>query len=408
MRPRPHPARTGLFFFLVLPYGIGNGFVTVTLPFALARAGVPVAAAASALAVAYLPATWRFLMGPITDLTLSLRRWYLLALAVSAVALVAVGLTPMGPPTLARVTVLALLFELAANLMLVPVAGLVAHGVPEAQKGRAAGWYQAGNLGGSGLGGGAGVWLVSHANMAAATAVLAAASLACAAAAFLVADTSGADTADRLANRLRVMGRDFRDLVRSPQARLVAVLVLSPIGVGAVTGLWSAVAPDWHASPNAVALTTGVLSGVVAVPGGVVGGWIADRIGHWRAFLSSGTLLAAGGILLAVMPRTAPVYAAGVLAYALVLAICFATWSALILHAIGRGVAATKYALLSSAGNVPVIYMTAFDGWAYARWGASGLLVSEALLAAACIALALPALAWLHARPSPTDAESGV
>ncbi len=322
----------------------------------------------------------------------------MLALAASSLALVAVGLTPLGPGTLARVTLLTLLFFVALNLMVTPVAGLVAHGVPESLKGRAAGWYQAGNLGGSGLGGGAGVWLVSHATMATATLVLATASLACAAAVFLVADVSGADTADRLTGRLREMGRDFRELVRSANARLVTVLVLSPIGVGASVSLWSAVASDWHAGPNLVALTTGVLSGVVSVPGGLVGGWVADRIGRWRAFLGSGILLAGAGLLIAATPRTVGVFAASVLASAFLLAVCFATWSALILHAIGRGVASTKYALLSSAGNVPVIYMTAFDGWAYARWGANGLLVGEALLATACVALALPAVAWLNAR----------
>ncbi len=33
------------------------------------------------------------------------------------------------------------------------------------------------------------------------------------------------------------------------------------------------------------------------------------------------------------------------------------------LFAIGRGAASTKYAALSSLGNVPVVYMTALDGW---------------------------------------------
>jgi len=40
-----------------------------------------------------------------------------------------------------------------------------------------------------------------------------------------------------------------------------------------------------------------------------------------------------------------------------------------LLSAIGRGAASTKYAALSSLGNVPVVYMTGVDGWAHDRFG---------------------------------------
>ena len=52
--------------------------------------------------------------------------------------------------------------QVAGTLIVLPVGGLMAHTVAEEAKGRAAGWYQAGNLGGNGVGGGAGVWLASH------------------------------------------------------------------------------------------------------------------------------------------------------------------------------------------------------------------------------------------------------
>ena len=54
------------------------------------------------------------------------------------------------------------LSQIGGNLLTVPVGGFMALTVAEQRKGRAAGWYQAGNLGGAGLGGGAGVWLVTH------------------------------------------------------------------------------------------------------------------------------------------------------------------------------------------------------------------------------------------------------
>ncbi len=66
----------------------------------------------------------------------------------------------------------------------------------------------------------------------------------------------------------------------------------------------------------------------------------------------------------------------------------YAAFSAIVLLAIGRGAASTKYATLSSLGNLPVVYMTASDGWVHDRFGTAWMLHSEALIAIVCIVLA--------------------
>ena len=99
-------------------------------------------------------------------------------------------------------------------------------------------------------------------------------------------------------------------------------------------------------------------------------------------------------------PRTAELYSSGVLAYAFVTGAANAAYSALVLYATGRGAASTKYAVLSSLGNVPNVYMTAFDGWAHDRWGAAGMLNAEALAGVLCIAIGLTAL-WKINRTVP-------
>jgi len=76
-----------VFFFLVLPYGISSGFVSITLPFVLTRVGFSVALAASIVAIGVSSNLWRFLWGPVADLTLTARRWYLLGLGTSAALL---------------------------------------------------------------------------------------------------------------------------------------------------------------------------------------------------------------------------------------------------------------------------------------------------------------------------------
>ena len=58
------------------------GFVSVTLPFALTRAGFPVAITASIVALGVSANVWRFLWGPLADLTLTLRRWYVIGVVM--------------------------------------------------------------------------------------------------------------------------------------------------------------------------------------------------------------------------------------------------------------------------------------------------------------------------------------
>src|ERR1700751_3026942 len=84
-RKSTHPF---VFFFLVLPYGISSGFVSITLPFILTEVGFSLALAAPIVAIGVSANLWRFLWGPVADLTLSARLWYLLGPSTSAATLV--------------------------------------------------------------------------------------------------------------------------------------------------------------------------------------------------------------------------------------------------------------------------------------------------------------------------------
>ena len=281
--------------------------------------------------------------------------------------------------------------------MVLPFGGMMAHTGQDDLKGRASGWYQTGNLGGSGLGGGAGVWLASHFSSQLAGTVLAATMLACVAALYLVPDVRPV-TGEHVGRKMREMGRDFRELLRSPIVLLTIALVMCPIGAAGASNLWSAIAPDWRASPDMVALTTGVLGSVASAMGCLAGGYMADRTGRWWAYFISGTVMGFAAWAMAIAPRTPDQYVTWVLLYAVSLGMANASFSALVLNAIGRGAASTKYAILSSLGNVPCVYMTAFDGWAYDRWRAAGMLNAEAGITAGFIVAGLAALWWVERR----------
>jgi hypothetical protein len=68
-----------------------------------------------------------------------------------------------------------------------------------------------------------------------------------------------------------------------------------------------------------------------------------------------------------------------------------------VLEAIGRGAAATKYNLYASLSNMPIAYLTIVDGWAYGRWHANGLLAADAL--SGIVAVAFFAAVSLATRP---------
>lgn len=384
------------FFFLVLPYGISSGFVSITLPFILVRADFSVAIAASIVAIGVSANLWRFLWGPVADLTLTARRWYLLGLATAAATLLLLGLVPLNPHAVGVLMAVVFISQVAGTLIVLPVGGLMAHTVGEEAKGRAAGWYQAGNLGGTGIGGGAGVWLAAHFSKEVAGGALALAMLASAAAIYFVSDVRIVAN-EGLGERMRILWQDILSMVRSAIPLLTTILVCSPIGAGAMNNLWSAVAPDWQAGPDRVALVSGILNGVVSAIGCLFGGWVVDRVGRWWSYFGSGVAIALVAVVMAVAPRTPGSFVIGVLVYSLFCGMAYAAFSAVVLLAIGRGAASTKYATLSSLGNIPVVYMTALNGWVHDRFSTAWMLHSEALLGLASIAVALVILGRINA-----------
>jgi len=389
------------YFFLMLPFGISSGFLGVTLPFIFTRAGVPVATTAAVIAIGGSAIVWRFLWAPPVDLSLSTHFWYVIGLVGSAATLLVVVLVPPVPGLL--LTSVVFLSQVSAGVLTLPVAGMIAHTVAEHKKGMASGWYQAGSLCGTGVAGGAGVWLVTHSGAVTAGAVLVVSMLICAVALFYIPNVRPMSRS-RIIERWRFFWSEFLEMVKSPMALLVMALTSSPIGAGGAAALWSAVAPDWGAGANTVALVTGVLSGVLSAGGCVVGGWSCDRLGRFCGFFGGGALLGVVAILLAALPRTPQVYSAGVLIYAVVMGFVYSAFTALILSAIGKGAATAKYAIVNSLGNVLVLYMTASDGWAHDRWGAGGMLYWEGVLGLAAVAVGLVALSPVRKRSAEVGA----
>ncbi|MBI2377347.1 MAG: hypothetical protein HYV07_25320 [Deltaproteobacteria bacterium] len=76
--------------------------------------------------------------------------------------MIAMSAIPLGPATLTLMRIVIFTVNLATTTLGMGVEGLLAHRTHPDERGRAGGWFQAGNLGGAGIGGGAGLWLATQ------------------------------------------------------------------------------------------------------------------------------------------------------------------------------------------------------------------------------------------------------
>jgi MFS family permease len=181
---------------------------------------------------------------------------------------------------------------------------------------------------------------------------------------------------------------------------LAMVLCFLMMSTGAASNLWSAVAKDWGAGANTVALVTGAMGGIFAAAGCLLGGWICDRINRQSAYLLFGLLGALCAVGMAYSIKTELMYIIWTSVYAVSMGLGYAGFSAFVLEAIGKGAAATKYNIYAALSNIPIYLMIYIEGWAHTQWGPKGMLNIEAVFAVLAIILFLLLQAAMNERKS--------
>jgi len=367
--------RPALFAVLVLPYAFTIAVTALLTPYLLRKYGVSVDRIATIVVVANLPAIWSFLLSPLADVGLRRRSWVVFSALGAGLAGGAAILGAQG----STVLLTALLFLMNAfGGLLSSTCGALLTAMPVALRGRSAGWYQGGNTGGAAIGGGLFIWLADHASLPAVALAISAAIMLPALAALLIKEPPPVRRA--IGPQVAALGLDMRDIFRSRRTWIGLVFLLSPVGSAAVGNLISGMGQDYQASGDEVLWVTGIGGGLLSALGCFIGGIVADKIGRMFAYALAGGMAGLFGVYLGFAPATPVTYAAGYSGYAVAAGFASAVFTAMVLDIVGHRehAAASGYAVLNSAGNLPITYMTWLDGVGYRHWGARGLMTVDA------------------------------
>jgi MFS family permease len=379
----PHPV---VWTILALPFGALYGFGSVALTNIASQRGIPISQATLIIASGLMVTWLKWLWAPVIDITLTPRRWYVLSTVLSGAGVFAMSAVPMDKEHFPLLIVVVAAANIVNSIVAMAVEAMIAGSIPATEAGRVSAWFQTGNLGGTGLGGGLGLFLLVHLPREwMSGAIMAALFFSCCAA--LVFTPQAASHHGGKGPRMGVRGvvRDLRTMLRTKAGQQSALLFLLPIGSGAAQGVLTqdAVAKYWGAGSDQVAMTQGLLSGVVTCVGCFIGGFLCRRFHPRTAYAGIGLALAAIATAMALAPPGPISYVVWSMTYALGVGLAYAAFTAVVLDAMGPGSGATKYTIFASLANFPLWWLGLLLGFVAERGadrGAPLMLFTEAAL----------------------------
>jgi MFS family permease len=395
-------APTWIFGITSIPYGVCGSFIATLMPYFFRESGISVESIGWFATATMVPSFLNFLYAPVVDLGLRRRSWLILMSGLSGVCLVAALLLD-----LPRQANLFVVFTFAGQLLNGLVGscngGLMATTLDNHERGKAAGWLNAGNLGGGALGAGLILVLAARLSKPAIAALLLATMILPAMAALAIPEMARPRTDAR--EHFRAMLRDVWTTAKSKPGWTGMLFCISPVGTAALLNYFSAIAVDYRATPGIVALVNGALNGLITAVGALAGGWLCDRMDRRVAYLVSGALTAAVGVGMALAPLSPTTYAVGVCVYFLVSGFCYAAFSSVVLEAVGRAgaSASAQYALFVAAGNFAITYVGWFDTRFHHQYGPRALLGIDAALNLAGVLVLGLVIAFVYRSATPRE-----
>ena len=376
----PHPI---VWTVLYLPFGALGGFVTVALTFLATKHGLSISEGALLNGANMLTQWLKWLWAPIVDVTMSPRKWYVLATAASACGVLGMSIVPLGPTTLPLLLVIIAVASLINSAVGMAVEAILAEATPPDQVGRVSAWFQTGNLGGQGLGGALGLFLIVKLPQPwMAGAIMGALFIVCCLALIFTPKTEASHKRDGAFVAVKGVVRDLKLMLKTKGGLLAAILCILPVGTGAAQPVLTQaeVAAFWGAGQRHVEILQGLLAGTITAAGCFAGGWLCNRFRPRFAYPCIGLGLAAIATAMALSPATVTMYIVWSLAYAFGVGLSYAAFTAVVLEAMGKGSGATKYNIYASLSNFPIWWLGLLLGVVAQRYGMRKMLLTEAVL----------------------------
>lgn len=393
-----HTTHPIVFLLLIIPFGATSGFLGVTIVYLLGRAGVNPLTIGVLTGLSFVPHTFKFLYAPLVDLCFTRKQWFVMACVTSALGIALLGMVPATEAGLPWLRVLVVVGNFATAFLSMSVESLMAYNTAPQQLGRTAGWFQAGNLGGSGLGGGLALVVAENTSLPWLPGVVLA--MVCLLTGIAILYTTEPEPhlpelSDDLQqgvtrpesfplwNAFKRVLLDLWQVASSRVGYLGLLICFLPIGSGAAGNLFPLFATEWGASANDVAATSGALSGLLSALGCMVGGYFCDRMDRKLAYAVFGLIMSLCAMLMAWAPHNLTMYYVFVLSYGFISGLCYAAFTAVTLEAIGTGAVATKYSIFASLSNTPIAYMGILNSYFYDKSGSNAGLYSDAAMGVA-------------------------
>jgi MFS transporter, PAT family, beta-lactamase induction signal transducer AmpG len=321
------------------------------------RCQVPEPAIATASAIALSSSFYAFLLSPILDVWWS-RRTYALLLWVLAAVLTAASTLLLDD--LQALEIVAAFGYAANQLAYAALGGWLSTICGRDQENSLSAWLTVSNIAAFGLFAIAGGEMLR--NLSAGPAAVLIALLILAPLAILPWIPAAAPDRRLVGESFRQSLADLWTLIRRREVLVAIALFVAPCATFSLTNMVGGFGADFSVSPRAV----GLLGGAGVTVAGVF-----------------------GSLMLPHVPST---FALLVLGENVVQACAIACSLGITFEAIGaqNPLAATNYAVLNAAYNVPITYMLLVDGSGYERWGVTGALAVDSVVGPiACLALGL-------------------
>ena len=174
-----------------------------------------------------LPSVWSFLWSPLADAGFRRRSWVLVSALSAGLAAASAILNIHGSHLV--LTVLLFLMNAFGGL-LSSTCGALLTAMPVSLRGRSAGWYQGGNMGGGAIGGGLFLWLGDHASLPVVAMLIAAAMVLPALAALFIEET--APVRQAIGPQFAGLAHDLGEVFRARRTWLGLIFFLSPGAAG--------------------------------------------------------------------------------------------------------------------------------------------------------------------------------